>query len=252
MTQATELRPEHNILIRKLASISPLSDDEARCLANLSLSSTSFAADQDVVREGDRPSECCLVVEGFACRYKLTETGKRQIFSFHLPGDLPDLQSLHLKIMDHSVMTLTPSRLAFIPHESLKKVMHQCPRIADVMWRDTLIDAAVFREWMIGIGRRSAETRIAHVLCEVFVRMRAVGLANGDACDLPITQAELGDALGLSTVHVNRSLQELRSKGLITLRGSLLTIQNWEGLKQAGEFDPTYLHLDGEPRERAA
>jgi CRP-like cAMP-binding protein len=247
-----ELRPEHNVLIRKLASISPLTADERECLASLPLSGKSFPGDQDVVREGERPSECCLVVEGFVCRYKLTHSGKRQIFSFHLPGDLPDLQSLHLKVMDHSLTTLTPSKLAFIPHESLKKLMHRCPRVADVLWRDTLIDAAVFREWMLGIGRRSAETRIAHVLCEVLVRMRAVGLADGDACELPITQAELGDALGLSTVHVNRSLQELRAKDLITLRGNLLTVEDWEGLKEAGEFDPTYLHLNGEASERAA
>ncbi len=229
MIQATELRPEHNVLIRKLASISPLTADETECLARLPLSPRSFPADHDIVREGERPSESCLVVEGFVCRYKLTESGKRQIFSFHLPGDLPDLQSLHLKVMDHSVMTLTPSRLAFIPHDSLRTLMHECPRIADVMWRDTLIDAAVFREWMLGIGRRSAETRIAHVLCEILVRMRAVGLANGHACELPVTQAELGDALGLSTVHVNRSLQELRGKGLITLRESILMVENWEG-----------------------
>ena len=125
------------------------------------------------------------------------------------------------------------------------------PRVADVLWRDTLIDGAVFREWMMGIGRRSAEARIAHLLCEVLVRMRAVGLATAQACELPITQAELGDALGLSTVHVNRSLQELRAKRLITLRGSILTVEDWEGLKEAGEFDPTYLHLNGEA-ERAA
>jgi CRP-like cAMP-binding protein len=243
--EPSELHPGHNILIRKLRSISPLGEDEKRCLATLPLSSASFAADQDVVREGDRPSSCCLVIEGFVCRYKLTQTGKRQIFSFHLPGDIPDLQSLHLRVMDHSLMTLTPSKLAFIPHETLTKLMHRCPRVADVLWRDTLIDAAVFREWMVGIGRRSAETRIAHVLCEILVRMRAVGLANEHACELPVTQAELGDALGLSTVHVNRSLQELRGKELITLKGNLLTVEDWDGLKDAGEFDATYLHLDG-------
>jgi CRP-like cAMP-binding protein len=145
--------------------------------------------------------------------------------------------------MDHSLMTLTPSRLAFISHESLTELMHRCPRIAGVMWRDTLIDAAVFREWMIGIGRRSAEARIAHILCEILVRMRAVGLSNGDACELPITQAELGDALGLSTVHVNRSLQELRADGLMELQRGTLTILNWDGFKKAGEFDTAYLHL---------
>ena len=141
-------------------------------------------------------------------------------------------------------MTLTPCKLAFISHQSLTQMFRRCPRLADVMWRDTLIDAAIFREWMVGMGRRSAYTRIAHVLCEVFVRLRAVGLANGLECELPITQAELGDALGLSTVHVNRSVQELRGDGLIELRRGFLTVLNWDGLKKAGEFDPTYLHLE--------
>jgi CRP-like cAMP-binding protein len=212
----------------------------------LPLSIKSFASDQVIVREGDRPSECCLIVEGFMCRYKFTEDGKRQIFSFHIAGDIPDLQSLHLKTMDHSLMTMTPCKLAFIPHQSLTELTRRCPRVADLMWRDTLIDAAIFREWMVGIGRRSAYTRIAHVLCEVLVKMRAVGLADGHACDLPITQTEIGDALGLSTVHVNRSLQELRGDGLIKFERGSLNVLDWEGLKKAGEFDPTYLHLDGE------
>jgi CRP-like cAMP-binding protein len=252
MTEPTELHPGHDMLLRKLRSISPLSADEQQCLLTLPLSVKSVGPDQDIVLDGDRPSECCLVVEGFTCRYKVTHEGKRQIFSFHIPGDIPDLQSLHLKVMDHSLMTMTPCKLAFIPHQSLAELMRRCPRIADVMWRDTLIDAAIFREWMMGIGRRSAYTRIAHVLCEVLVKMRAVGLANGHACELPVTQAELGDALGLSTVHVNRSLQELRRHGLIELRGGSLSVLNWDGLKKAGEFDPTYLHLDGEIAERAA
>src|SRR5687768_10340540 len=119
MTEATELHPGHEMLMRKLRSISPLSEDEKHCLVSLPLTIKSVAPDQDIVREGDRPSECCLVVEGFVCRYKLTATGKRQIFSFHLPGDIPDLQSLHLNTMDHSLMTLTSSKLAFIPHDSL-------------------------------------------------------------------------------------------------------------------------------------
>jgi CRP-like cAMP-binding protein len=251
MSEPAELHPEHNILIRKLRSISPLADDEMHCISTLPFTTKSVAADQDIVREGDRPSECCLIVEGFACRYKLTDQGKRQIFSFHMPGDVPDLQTLHLEVMDHSLMTMKPSKLAFIPHESLNRVLDRCPRVAKVLWRDTLIDAAVFREWMIGIGRRSAETRISHLLCEVLVRMRAVGLADGHACEWPITQAEIGDALGLSTVHVNRSLQELRGKGLITLRGSILSVRDWEGLKHVGEFDPTYLHLNGDAQRAA-
>jgi CRP-like cAMP-binding protein len=243
LTPSKQTTPEHDALIRKLGSISPLSEMEKQHLRQLPLTAEEIDADQDIVREGDRPSECCLLVEGFTCRYKFTEEGKRQIFSFHTPGDIPDLQSLHLRVMDHSLKTITPCRVAFIRHETLAQLTRECPHVGDLLWRDTLIDAAVFREWMIGIGRRSAYTRIAHLLCEVFIRLRAVGLSDGDKCEFPITQNEIGDALGLSTVHVNRSLQELRADGLIELQRSTLTILDWDAFKKAGEFDPIYLHL---------
>jgi len=123
-----------------------------------------------------------------------------------------------------------------------------CPRVADALWRDTLVDAAIFREWMIGIGRRSAYTRIAHLLCEVFVRLKAVDLTNGDQCEWPITQIEIGDALGLSNVHVNRSLQELRAEGLITWRGETVVLEDWLRLQEVAEFDPAFLCLEREPR----
>ena len=243
MTSPLDPRQGHNVLIRKLESISPLSDGEKQCLFNLPLSIEQVGPDQDIVREGDHPTHCCLVIEGFTCRYKFTEEGKRQIFSFHTPGDIPDLQSLHLKVMDHSLKTLTPCKVAFIAHDSITDLNRRCPRVADVLWRDTLIDAAIFREWLLGVGRRSAYTRIAHLLCEVFMRLAAVGLTNGSECDFPITQTEIADALGLSTVHVNRSIQELRAAGLIDLRRSALTILDWDGLTRAGEFDPAYLHI---------
>ena len=251
MTRPVELRSEHDALVRKLCSISPISEDEEQCIRALPLSVKEMGADEVIVREGDRPFACCLLIEGFVCRYKFTDEGKRQIFSFHTPGDIPDLQSFHLKRMDHSLGTLTRCKVAFIPHDSIANLTRRCPRVGDVLWRDTLIDAAVFREWMIGIGRRSAYTRIAHVLCEVFVRLKAVGLTDGDQCEWPITQAEIGDALGLSTVHVNRSLQELRGDGLIELGGGSLRILDWNGLKKAGEFDPTYLHLSDEAESAA-
>ena len=234
---------ERSPLIRKLNAIADLTEAERQGLLGLPMTVKMVAQDQDIVREGDRPSECCLLVEGFACRYKLSDEGKRQIMSFHIPGDIPDLQSLHLKVMDHSLSTLMPSKVAFLQHEDLRELTHRFPRIGDMLWRDTLIDAAVFREWMIGIGRRSAYTRIAHLFCELLVRLRSVGLADGHSVEIPVTQAELGDALGLSTVHVNRVLQELRGNGLITLRGRYLHAPDWPGLKKAGEFDPTYLHL---------
>jgi CRP-like cAMP-binding protein len=230
-------------LIRKLESIAPLAPEERAAILRLPLRLKTVAADQDILREGDTPSECCLIVEGFACRYNLTDEGKRQIHSFHIAGDIPDLQSLHLDVMDHSLGTLVPSRLALIQHDDLRSLMRSHPRLGDLFWRDTLIDSAVFRQWMIGLGRRTAYGRIAHLLCELLVRLRAVELVEDHAVNLPVTQAELGDALGLSTVHVNRVLQDLRGENLITLHGGSLKVLDWEGLQQRGEFDPTYLHL---------
>jgi CRP-like cAMP-binding protein len=237
------IHPHTFTLIRKLESIAPLAPDEKAALLRLPLRLKAVAARQDVIHEGDTPSECCLVVEGFACRYNTTAEGKRQILSFHISGDIPDLQSLHIDVMDHSLGTLVPSRLAFIQHADLRSLVRSHPRLADLLWRDTLIDAAVFRQWMVGLGRRSAHGRIAHLLCELLVRLRAVELVQDYSFDLPVTQAELGDALGISNVHVNRVLQDLRGENLITWRGNALTVLDWEGLKQAGEFDPAYLHL---------
>ncbi len=231
-------------LIRRLESIAPVSDDERRAITALPIMVRELKADADIVRDHDRPSQCCAILEGFACRYKVLPEGRRQIMSFHIPGDIPDLQSLHLEIMDHSLATVVPSKVAFIPHEAVRTFLREQPRIADVFWRETLIDAAVFREWVVNVGRRDAYARIAHVLCEIYVRLRAVGLVDGQAYQLPITQAELGDATGLSTVHVNRTLQELRGNGLITTpKGGRVVIEDWPGLQTAGEFDATYLHL---------
>jgi CRP-like cAMP-binding protein len=230
-------------LIRKLESIARLAPDEKAALLRLPLRLKAVAGHQDIVREGETPSESCLIVGGFVCRYSTTAEGKRQILSFHVPGDIPDLQSLHLIVMDHSLGTVVPSKLAFIQHEDLRRLMRSHPRLGDLLWRDTLIDAAVFRQWMVGLGRRDAHGRIAHLLCELLVRLRAVELVEDDAFTLPVTQAELADALGISTVHVNRVLQDLRAENLITWRGETLKVLDWEGLQRAGEFDPTYLHL---------
>jgi CRP-like cAMP-binding protein len=163
--------------------------------------------------------------------------------SFHLPGDVPDLQSLQLRVMDHSLGTLTPVVAAFIPHGALRELIRRHPGLGGVFWRDTLIDAAVFREWLVGVGRRSAHSRIAHLLCELVVRMESLGLDNGYALDLPLTQVELGDSLGLSSVHVNRVLQDLRRDGLIGGRARQMGVTDWPGLKQLAEFNPGYLHL---------
>ena len=203
-------------------------------------------ADQDIVREGDHPSRSCLILSGCACTYKMSKNGKRQIVSFNLPGDIPDLQSLHLEVLDNSLGTITPCSVGFIPHETLDKLCERHYRIAKAFWRENLIEGAIYREWMTSIGQRQAYARIAHLLCEMLVRLRAVGLVNGYSCNWPITQGEIGDALGITTVHVNRVFQAMRADGLIELKGERLNIPNWNRLKEAGDFDPTYLHLEQE------
>jgi CRP-like cAMP-binding protein len=237
-------REDAHPIIRKLESIFRLSDQEKQAVMDLPLQITAIKADQDVVREGDRPTRCFAVLEGFACTFKITGEGKRQISSFHIPGDLPDLQSLHLTVLDISIGTITPCKIGFMQHETARDLCERFPRIGSAFWRETLIQAAVFREWVTNVGRREAYGRIAHLLCEMVVRMRAVGLVENYTCELPMTQNELADATGMSTVHVNRTLQELRADRLITLKGASLTVLDWEGLKQAGDFDPTYLHFE--------
>jgi CRP-like cAMP-binding protein len=237
--------PELQRLLLKLDSIAELMPEDRDALTSLPLRLKSIPQDADIIREGDRPSESCLLLEGFCCRYKIVGEGKRQILSFHTPGDIPDLQSIYLKTMDHSIVALVPSKVAFIPHQNLIDLTRRYPRIAAAFWRDTLIDAAIFREWMVGLGRRDAYQRIAHLFCEMALRIKAVGLANNGSYDLPVTQAELGDALGLSNVHVNRVLMDLRKNKLISLRSTTITIIDWEQLKRAGDFDPLYLHQDG-------
>lgn len=230
-------------MIRKLESIGQLSAAEKAAIALLPMDIQELAENVEIMTEGDRPSRCCLLIEGMACRFKVLGGGERQIMAFHTPGDIPDLQSLHLTTMDHSVGTLTPVTVAFIPHAALKALMADQPGIGDLLWKDTLIDGSIFREWLANIGRRFAHARIAHLFCELFCRMKAVELVNDQSMVLPITQVELADALGLTSVHVNRVLQDLRRDGLIESVGRNVKIIDWPRLKQVGGFDDSYLHI---------
>ncbi|GEP07009.1 Crp/Fnr family transcriptional regulator [Methylobacterium oxalidis] len=232
------------MLVRKLESIAILSDEERQAILNLPAKTRVLQPGQDIVHDGDKPSQCCLILKGWACRYKIIGEGKRQILSFHIAGDVPDLQSLHIHTMDHSLATLTEATVAFIPHDNLRELIAQHPGIAAAFWRDTLVDAAIFREWLIGMGRRSAYEHMAHLFCELYLKLQAVGLAGSYCCPLPITQVDLADALGLTNVHVNRVLKQMREQSLITLRGHTLVIEAWDELSQVSEFDPTYLHLE--------
>jgi CRP-like cAMP-binding protein len=233
-----------DMLIRKLGSIARLSDEERKAIKGLPITGRPLAAGYDIVQEKDRPSHSCLILDGWACRYQMLSDGRRQIFSFHIPGDIPDLQSLHLEVMDHNLCTLTKSTVAFIPHEALLELTAAFPGIAAILWRNTLVDGAVFRRWMTAMGRRSALKATAHLLCELYVKLEAVGLARDHGCQLPLTQQDLGDALGLSNVHVNRTLRDMREMGLAILHGGTLEIKKWQELADLCDFDPAYLHLD--------
>jgi CRP-like cAMP-binding protein len=239
--------PEHARLIRQLGTIAVLDDADRAALATLPIRLKSIAENRDIIREGSRRTESCLVLDGFVCRYKMVVGGRRQILSFHLSGDLPDLQSLHLPVMDHSLSALTSVRVAFIPHDAIRALVLKRPSVGDALMRHAFIDGAIFREWIANVGRRTALERISHVMCETFVRMRALGLVTEAEFDLPLTQAELGDATGLSNVHVNRTLQEMRRLGLITTIRKKHSITNWDMLKETADFDPAYLHLRAAP-----
>ncbi|CAO4134686.1 Crp/Fnr family transcriptional regulator [Methylorubrum extorquens] len=232
------------MLIRKLESIATLTDEQRQAVLSLPVRTHTLAARQDIVRDGDKPSHCCLILDGWACRYKLLGDGRRQILSFHIPGDVPDLQSLHIPTMDHGLATVTKATVAFIPHDSLRELTLRHPNIGALLWRDTLIDAGIFRAWMVGMGRRSAYEQVAHLFCEMYLKLQAVGLAEHYRYPLPLTQIDLADALGLTSVHVNRVLKEMRGRTLITLHGQTLVIEAWDELLRVAEFDPTYLHLE--------
>ena len=232
-------------LIRALERFGPLAEAERTAVEGVGLAARQVEADQDLAREGKRPSHCLLLLEGWACRYKTLEDGRRQITAFHVPGDLCDAACLHLERLDHGTCTLTPARVVPIPHAVLLGWMGSHPGLRDALLRAVLADAAVSRAWIVNVGRRTAYQRTAHLLCELVTRLRDAGSADDTAYEVPLTRAELADALGLTPVHVGRMLQDLRGQGLVELDVGALTVRDWRGLKRAGGFDPGYLYLPG-------
>jgi CRP-like cAMP-binding protein len=229
-------------LIAKLERLGPLSEDERHLLQDLPRTETSFPTRHDLFREGEPPPHCMVLLEGLVCRCKGIGDGRRQIVAFNIPGDILGLASILLGRMDHSIGALTPVHVAIIPNAAMLALTERCPNLTRLLWRETLIEAAVFREWVLNLGRRSAYERTAHLLCEISSRLHAIGLSRGHSYPLPITQAELADALGLTPVHVNRTLQHLRANGLIEWRHRMLVVRNWPALKEAAGFDPAYLY----------
>jgi CRP-like cAMP-binding protein len=230
-------------LIRKLQVDTHLSDEDAAAIRNLPVHIREVTADTPIIREGDRPTQCCLVVNGFACRSKVADSGKRQILSFHIPGEIPDLQSLFLKTMDHDVIAISDATLGFIDHSSLGALIDRQRAVARALWRETLIDAAIFREWIVNMGVRPAAARLAHLMAELHERMAAVGLTQEKEFDFPVTQAELAEALGMTPVHVNRILKQFRTLRVLDLQRNKVKIADYEKVVAAAGFDDAYLHL---------
>ena len=229
-------------LVQKLTKTNRLDQDDILAIQQLPIQSKRVPAQHCFVRDGDRPSESCLIVDGFAFRSKLTPDGQRQILSLHIPGEIPDLQSLHLHVMDHDLTTLTECTLGFIKHEALRELNLRRPNVASALWRETLIDAAIFREWIVNVGRRPARVRTAHLLAELYERLELIGRTTNGSFELPITQIELADCLGLSVVHVNRTLQELRHAGLVATERRTFHLLDKSGVEEVGQFEKIYLH----------
>lgn len=230
-------------MIRQLKIVARLSSEDEAALATLPMTSVSKSSGEDIVREGDQPDSCCFVLSGLFCRYKLVDSGRRQIMSFNFPGDLPDLQSLYLERMDHGLMTLSPAVAAFIPHDAVYRLIDAYPGVRYALTKHILVDSSILRQWLANLGRRSALERIAHLFCECYVRLKARGFVPGQTFEFLPTQVDIGDATGLSSVHVNRTMQELRQRGLLKSSGRTQEILDFEGLKALADFDPAYLHM---------
>ncbi|MDQ8729180.1 Crp/Fnr family transcriptional regulator [Bradyrhizobium sp. LHD-71] len=235
--------PLPEALIKKLRVSNDLNDEDIRALESLPIAGKSYAPQQRIVVEGDRPTECCLIIDGYAYRSKTTGAGLRQVLSIHVAGEIPDLQSLHLHVMDHDLTALTGCTLGFIPHEYILDLCARHPGTAAALWRETLVDAAIFREWMINIGRRTATERMAHLLMELWERLEPIGRTHEDSFELPVTQSDLADCLGLTPVHINRVLRQLRNEKLLEIVRREFKLLDRPKLKELGQFDPTYLHL---------
>jgi len=231
-------------LVRKLAYWVKLDEADRAALHDLPHSVKTLPQNGYIVREGDRATHSCLLLSGFAMRQKIVAEGHRQIVSIHMKGEMVDLQNSLLGYADHGVQMLTAGKVAMIPREEIVRIAYERPAIGRAMWIDTLVDASIFREWIANVGRRDATTRVAHLLCEFSLRLKVAGLGEQTNYELPMTQEQLADATGLTSVHVNRTLKSLEAERLIERTNPRrIVIGDWRKLADAGDFDSSYLHF---------
>ena len=235
-------------LLLKLRRFDTVSADEEQALRGATSGEVTFRRGSTVVKAKTEQENSNLLLEGFVYRYKDLKDGARQTLQLAVPGDFIDLHSLLLKQLDHDISTFTDCRIALFPHERLKVLIVEHQHLGRLLWLTTIVDAAIHREWMLSLGRRDARSRLAHLFCELQVRLTAAGLAEHGTYELPLTQTDLAEILGLTPVHVNRILRELREEGLVAFRSKTVEIGDWDGLVRVAEFDPFYLSLNQRPR----
>lgn len=239
-------------LVDKLDRLAKLDDTDRMAIRALPISVKSVRQGAYLVREGDETTACCILIDGYACRHKISSSGGRQIVSFHVPGDMLDVQHIWLDRADHNVQTISQATIGRVPFSALRAVVAKHPRIGEALWRDTLIDASIFREWVLNVGRRAAKQRIAHMLCEFAVRRATAGLGSPEHFTLPMTQEHIADATGLTPIHVNRMLQLLGTDGIIQRTKRQITIADWQRMRRVADFRSTYLHSAGQHQAAVA
>jgi CRP-like cAMP-binding protein len=235
-------------LLLKFRARDVVSAEEEEVLRKIVADIREIPQGRVLVRANVALSECTLLIDGFVARYKDLADGQRQIMEIHVPGDFLDLHSFLLKRLEHNVGAMTPVRIAVVPHEAIRQITESHPHLGRILWFSTLLDAALHRERILSVGRRTALARIAHLMCELYMRLEIVGLARDFHFSLPLTQTDISDACGLTSVHVNRMLKKLRDDGLLTFRSGEVVIHDWERLQRVGEFSPGFLYVERRPR----
>lgn len=237
--------PRHSlaILVANLEARAPLDEGDRAALLSLPHSRRTMSPSAYIVRDGEVPGPCAVLLSGFAYRQKVTSDGARQIVSIHLPGEMLDLQHLHLDCADHSVQALTEVEIAYVPRQTLREVMAERPGIGRAVGVASAVEASIAREWMLNIGRRDARTRLAHLLCEFAMRLERLDLSGDYGYELPVTQEWLGDALGLTPVHVNRMIRALAEEGLIARHHRAIRFPDWPAMRDVAGFSEQYLHF---------
>jgi CRP-like cAMP-binding protein len=235
-------------LLLKLRERDRLSQAEEAALREVISDVVDIPTKQTISRRGEPVDRSVLLISGMMCRYKDLRNGQRQITALHIPGDFLDLHGFTLKRLDHDIMSLCPSRIAYAPHDRLTEITADFPHLTRLLWFSTNLDAAMHREWELSLGQRTGAARAAHLFCELYERLKIVGMIQGHEFDLPINQTELGECLGLTVVHTNRVLRELRQQGLARFTRGRVVIDDMAGLRSAAEFDPLYLYLENATR----